>query len=207
MKRTLRKIAQPLTLLACVLPLAWLAARAAGVVGPWLGANPVEAIRDALGIGGLRLLLLTLAVRPLATSLRQPWLFGLRRTLGVSAFAYLLLHFLVWLGLEQWFSWSAVLADIVKRPYITVGFLGLVLLLPLALTSTDRALRRLGRDWHRLHRLIYPAAALGCVHFWWQVKADIREPLLYALLLAVLLGWRWRRARMQASALPSGART
>jgi len=191
---------KPLLFVACLLPLAWLAARAFGIGGLGLGANPVSELIHRLGLWGLRGLLLTLCVSPLAVGLRKPKLLRLRRMLGLTAFAYLTLHFLTWLVLDQWLSWHAIVADVVKRPYITVGFAALTMLLPLAVTSTDGWMRRLGRRWHLLHRLIYPAAVLGCVHFWWQVKADWREPALYASALAALLAWRIRRARMRRPA-------
>lgn len=189
------KPAKPLLFVACSLPLLWLAARAFGVAGLGLGANPVSELIHQLGLWGLRLLLVTLCVSPLAVTLRKPRLLKLRRMLGLFAFTYLLLHFLAWLVLDQTLRPAAIAADIVKRPYITVGFTALLLLVPLAVTSTDRWMRRLGRRWHTLHRLIYPAAVLGCWHFWWQVKADWREPLVYAVALSALLAWRWRRAR------------
>ena len=193
----MRRYAKPLLFLACCLPLASLLVRAFGVGGAGLGANPVDEIQDRLGEWGLRLLLATLCVSPLAAGLRKPWLMGLRRMLGLFAFTYVALHFLNWLVLDQWLDLRAIGADLVKRPYITLGFFALLLLVPLAITSTNGWMRRLGRRWHRLHRLVYPAAILGCVHFWWQVKADWREPLLYAVVLAALLAWRLRRARLQ----------
>jgi sulfoxide reductase heme-binding subunit YedZ len=150
----------------------------------------------ALGSWGLRLLLLTLCVRPAAVILRQPRLMRLRRMLGLFAFTYLALHFLTWLVLDQSLNLRFILADVVKRPYITVGFTALLLLVPLAVTSTDRWMRRLGRRWHALHRLVYVATLLGCTHFWWQVKADWREPLLYVAIFALLMGWRWHRERL-----------
>jgi len=190
-----RRFLKPALFMLCSLPLAWLMARAFGVAGLGLGANPIDEIMDRLGEWGLRLLLVTLCVTPLAVTLRKPWLMGVRRMLGLFAFSYLTLHFLNWLVLDQWFDLRAIFADIAKRPYITVGCTAFLLLVPLAVTSTAGWMRRLGRDWHRLHRLVYPAAILGCAHFWWQVKADWREPALYATLLAVLLAWRLRRAR------------
>ena len=132
-----------------------------------------------------------------------------RRMLGLFAFFYVTMHFLWYLFVDQAFNWTQLAADVVKRPFITAGFTALVLLVPLAATSTARAMRRLGRRWQRLHRLVYPAAILGCVHYWWQVKADIREPALYAAIAAVLLGWRLakaqarRRASRVASAMPA----
>ena len=189
------KKGRALLFVACVAPLVWLVARALGVAGLGLGANPIEALLRFLGLWGLRLLLATLCITPLSVRLRKPKLMGVRRLLGLFAFTYLGLHFLTWLVLDQWLSASRIVADIAKRPYITVGFTALLMLVPLAVTSTRGWMRRLGRRWHRLHKLVYPAAILGCVHFWWQVKADWREPLAYAVILAGLLVWRLRRAR------------
>ena len=190
------KIARSLLFIACLLPLAWLVARTFGVGGLGLGANPITELIHQLGLWGLRLLLATLCITPLTVSLRKPKLMRVRRMLGLFAYTYLGLHFLTWLVLDQSLRMPAILADIAKRPYITVGFTALLMLTPLAVTSTQQWMRRLGSRWHRLHKLIYPAAVLGCVHFWWQVKADWREPLVYAVALSALLAWRWRRARM-----------
>ena len=197
----MRRFLKPALFVLCALPLAWLLARAAGIAGAGLGANPVDEIMDRLGDWGLRLLLATLCITPLAVALRKPWLVGLRRMLGLFAFTYLSLHFLNWLVLDQWLDLDAIAADIVKRPYITLGFAAYAMLVPLAVTSTAGWMRRLGRRWHRLHRLVYLAAILGCTHFWWQVKADWREPAVYAASLVLLLGWRIRRARQR----PAGA--
>ena len=200
----MRRALKPALFLLCALPLAWLLARASGIAGPGLGPNPIDEIMDRLGDWGLRLLLATLCVTPLAVTLRKPWLMGLRRMLGLFAFTYLSLHFLNWLVLDQWFDLGAIAADIARRPYITVGFTAYALLVPLAVTSTAGWMRRLGRRWHRLHRLVYAAATLGCTHFWWQVKADWREPAVYAAMLALLLGWRIRRARQRAVTARAG---
>lgn len=186
---------KPVAFFLCALPLAWIAARAFGVAGFSLGPNPVEALIHALGSWGLRLLLVTLCVRPLASLLHQPRLMRLRRLLGLFAFTYLALHFLAWLGIDQSFNARNVAADIAKRPYVTVGFTALLLLMPLAVTSTDGWMRRLGRRWQTLHRLVYPAALLGCLHFLWLVKADWREPAFYIAVFAGLMAWRWRKAR------------
>lgn len=202
----MRVAAKPALFLLCSLPLAWLLARAFGVAGLGLGANPIDELQDRLGEWGLRWLLATLCVTPLAVTLRKPWLMGLRRMLGLFAFTYLCLHFLTWLVLDQWFDLRAIAADIVKRPYITVGFAAFLMLVPLAATSTAGWMRRLGRRWQRLHRLVYPAAILGCTHFWWQVKADWREPAAYAALLAALLGWRLWRERSRRTAATQVAR-
>ena len=202
-----RRVAKPLVFALCLLPLAWVAAGVLQWPGADLGANPVEKVQDTLGIWGLRFLLLTLAVTPLRELLRFPRLLAFRRMLGLFAFAYVALHFLWYLLVDQAFDWRQLLADIAKRPYVTVGFTALVLLVPLAWTSTDRAMRRMGRRWQTLHRLVYPAVVLGCVHFWWQVKADVREPLVYAAIAAALLGWRLlrHRQRRSAAARQSGA--
>jgi len=180
-------------------------ARLLGVAGAGLGANPIDELMDRLGEWGLRLLIATLAVTPLAVTLRKPWLMGLRRMLGLFAFTYLSLHFLTWLVLDQWFDLASIGADLTERPYITVGFTAFAMLVPLAVTSTAGWMRRLGPRWHRLHRLIYPAALLGVTHFWWQVKADWREPLVYALVLAGLLGWRVHRARRRGASASAAA--
>jgi sulfoxide reductase heme-binding subunit YedZ len=202
---SMRRYAKPLLFLLCALPLAWLLARTFGIAGLSLGANPTDELQDRLGEWALRLLLATLCITPLAVTLRKPWLVGLRRMLGLFAFTYLALHFANWLLLDQWLDAGAILADLAKRPYITVGFAGLLLLMPLAVTSTAGWMRRLGKRWHALHRLVYPAATLGCIHFWWQVKADWREPLLYATALALLLGWRVRRAYQRRRAALAAA--
>jgi len=198
-----RRVAKPIVFVLCLLPLLWLLAGIVGRAGADLGANPVEKIQDTLGIWGLRLLLATLAITPLREIGGWPRLQLFRRMLGLFAFAYLLLHFLFYLFVDQALDWRQLVADIIKRPYITVGFAALLLLVPLAVTSTRRAMRRMGRRWQTLHRLVYPAAVLGCVHFWWQVKADVREPLIYVAVAALLLGWRvagwWRRRRARAA--------
>jgi sulfoxide reductase heme-binding subunit YedZ len=159
-----------------------------------LGADPVAAIEHQLGLWALRLLLATLAVTPLRQLLKQPLLVRFRRLLGLWAFAYACLHFSAYLVLDLRGWWTQIVAEVVKRPYITVGFAAWLLLVPLAATSTRGSMRRLGRNWGRLHRLVYAVAVLAVLHFWWVVKSDFREPLLYAAILAVLLGWRiaWR---------------
>ena len=212
-----RRYAKPVVFLLCLLPAVWLAAgilalqagdtNAASARA--LGANPVEKIQDTLGIWGLRFLLLTLAVTPLRVIGGWPKLQLFRRMLGLFAFFYVTLHFAWYLFVDQAFDWRQLAADVAKRPYVTAGFTAFLLLVPLAATSTQSAMRRLGRRWGKLHRLVYVAAILGCVHFWWQVKADIREPLVYAAIAAVLLGWRlWRARRRKAAAIAaSGART
>jgi sulfoxide reductase heme-binding subunit YedZ len=184
----------------CLLPLASLFWRAFEIGAADLGTNPIEKVQDTLGQWGLRLLLITLAVTPLRDWFSAPWLVQLRRMLGLYAFFYVLLHFLTWFVLDQDMYWSGIMTDIARRPFITVGFAALLLLTPLAITSTNTMMRRLGKRWKTLHRLIYAIAPLGVVHYYWQVKADVREPLIYAAILAVLLGWRvWKRRRTWTS--------
>src|SRR5690606_32206629 len=189
----------PLSLLAWR---AWLVAR--GIDIDALGPDPVAAIEHELGQWALRLLLLTLAVTPLRQLTGQPVLLRFRRMLGLYAFAYASLHFAAWLGLDLGGYWRQVFEEIARRPYVTAGFAAWLLLLPLALTSTRGWMRRLGRRWGRLHRLAYAIAVLAVLHFWWIVKSDYREPLLYAAILALLLGWRMARrlARPRTSARP-----
>lgn len=196
-----RRALKPAAFVLSSLPLLWLIARAFEWGGT-LGANPIETIQDTLGQWGLRFLVITLAVTPLRDWFGASWLMPLRRMLGLFAFAYVLLHFLTWLILDQGLYWPGVIEDIAKRPFITIGFLALLLLVPLAVTSTNRMMRRLGKRWKRLHRLIYTISVLAVWHYYWQVKADVREPLVYAAIVAVLLGWRiWkvRRASMRAA--------
>lgn len=164
-----------------------------------LGANPIAEAMNQLGIWSLILLLASLACTPLKLIFGWTWPLVVRRMLGLCAFATVCLHFLTYLVLDQFFDIAAIIEDIVKRPFITVGFLAFVLLIPLAVTSTDAMVKRLGFPrWKRLHRLVYLATTAGIVHFIWRVKADLVEPLIYAGVLALLLGIRvvaWARKR------------
>ena len=166
-----------------------------------LGANPVEFVIRSLGTWTLVLLCATLSVTPLRWATGWAWLLRLRRMLGLFAFFYAALHFGAYLWLDQWFDLAAIWKDVLKRPYITVGFTTLLLLVPLAVTSTHGWVRRLGgRNWQRLHRLVYPIAVLAILHFWWQraAKNDFGEPLLYACVVGLLLGVRlvrWAHGR------------
>jgi sulfoxide reductase heme-binding subunit YedZ len=158
-----------------------------------LGADPVAEIEHRLGLWALRLLMVALAITPLRQLTGQAVLIRFRRMIGLYAFFYACLHFAAYLGLDLRGYWTQIFAEIVKRPYITVGFSAWLLLLPLAVTSTKGWIKRLGRNWGRLHKLVYAAGVLAVLHFWWLVKSDIREPLLYASILTVLLGWRaWK---------------
>jgi len=188
------RVLKALLFLACLLPLVKLALEIFAVAGMSLGANPVEELIHRLGIWGLNFLLITLCVTPLRQLTGKNWLIRLRRMLGLFAFFYVLLHFLTYAGLDQRFNFPLILEDIAERPYITIGFTALMLLIPLAVTSTNSMMRRLGRRWQKLHRLVYLVAVLGVWHFYWQVKLDTAEASIYALILAVLLGYRiWRR--------------
>ncbi|HUH12266.1 MAG TPA: protein-methionine-sulfoxide reductase heme-binding subunit MsrQ [Longimicrobiales bacterium] len=164
-------------------------------LGRGLGANPIEALILHFGTWGLTLLVATLAVTPLRRLTGQNALNVARRPLGLFAFFYISLHFLTYVGLDQFFAWEYIVEDIVERPFITVGFVAFVLLIPLAVTSTKGWIRRLGRRWTTLHRLAYVAAALGAVHYYWNVRADEPGPLVYGAVLALLLLWRlpWKR--------------
>jgi methionine sulfoxide reductase heme-binding subunit len=176
-----------------------------------LGANPIEVITHSTGDWTLILLLTTLSITPLRRITRQYWLISLRRMVGLFAFFYATLHFLTYIWLDKFFDWHEMVKDIAKRPFITVGFSAFVLLIPLAITSTKGWIRRLGKNWVRLHRLIYVTAILGVIHYWWLVKADIRKPERYAAILAVLLlyriaYWAWeKRKRTPAPALAQSA--
>jgi sulfoxide reductase heme-binding subunit YedZ len=179
---------------ACLTPLALLLSRA--LTGA-LGANPIETLTRTLGDWTLRLLLASLAMTPLRLLFGVAWPVTLRRLLGLFAFFYACLHFSVWIVLDHFFAWEEMLADVLKRPYITVGVLALILLVPLAATSTARMVKRLGAaNWKRLHRLVYGVGILGILHYLWLAKAGVNDPYLYAGILALLLGirlWSWLR--------------
>jgi sulfoxide reductase heme-binding subunit YedZ len=187
----------------CLVPLVSLAIRA--VMGD-LGANPIEALIRNLGDWALRLLLVTLSITPLRRLTGWAWLPKLRRMFGLFAFFYVVMHMLGYVVLDQFFDWAAIGKDIVKRPFITVGFTAFLLLIPLAATSTNAMIRRLGgRRWQTLHRAVYAIGMLAVLHFWWMVKLDTREPALYAVILAVLLGARLVWA-VRVSVAPAASR-
>ena len=195
-----RWLAKPLVFAGCLIPAAYLGAGAFGVSGLSLGADPVKYMLHACGLWALRFLFITLCMTPLRDATHSVFWLRFRRMFGLFAFFYAVLHFSVYLGLDQAGKLGALWDDILKRPYITIGMLGLILLIPLAVTSTAKMQRRLGRRWIRLHQLIYGVAVLGVWHFWWQVKRDIREPLIYAAILAVLLGYRlYKRLKSHSS--------
>ena len=180
-------------------PLASIALRASQGA---LGANPIAEIVNELGLASLIFLVASLACTPARWLLAWTWPTRIRRELGLFAFFYAMLHFLAYLVLDQGVNWAVILEDVATRPFITVGFAALVLLAPLAVTSTTASIRRLGyRRWQRLHQLAYVAGVLAVVHFIWRVKIDLSQPLLYAAVLGVLLLVRvviWQRQRSKA---------
>ena len=201
------RLLKPAVFVLCLVPLGLMVFD--GFTGG-LGVNPVEAITHRTGDWTLRLLLVTLAMTPLRRLSGWGWPLRVRRMLGLFSFFYACLHLLTYVWLDQFFDLWAIVEDVIERPFITVGMLAFVGLIPLAVTSTNGMMRRLGRRWKVLHRLVYAVAILGVVHFWWLVKADVREPLLYALILAGLLGYRVvgyvrRLRRARSSRLETGA--
>lgn len=155
-----------------------------------LGANPVEFVIRSNGTWALTFLMITLAITPLRKLTGINWLLALRRMLGLYVFFYAVLHFLSYVWLDQWFDWASITKDVAKHRYVLVGFAGFLGLIPLAATSTNAMMRRLGRNWQKLHRLVYLIAIFGVVHYWWLVKKDITQPLIYAAVLLLLLGLR-----------------
>ena len=190
---------------ACLAPLVWLVLRAFRIAGSFI-ADPVNEFEHVLGNTGLTILLITLAITPARLITGFNWLVRFRRLLGLFSFFYICLHVVAFAWLDLQFAWNRIAAEIALRPYLTVGFASLLAMIPLAITSTRGMQRRLGRRWTSLHRLVYPAAILGVWHFWWGgVKADIREPMIYAAILGALLGYRvwraWRRRQARQAAL------
>ena len=172
-----------------------------GLLTEQLGANPIETLTRDTGLWALRFLLLTLCISPLCWLTGRNYWLRFRRMLGLFAFFYACLHMLLYLGLDQFFDVSEIIRDIKERPFITVGFINFLLLLPLALTSSNAMIKRLGaKRWRQLHRLSYLAAAAACLHFLMLVKADIRQPVIYGALLAILLAWRFIRHQRQQTA-------
>lgn len=190
-------LAKPFVFAAALIPFALLVHM---VLADRLGPNPVEALNRFTGDWTLRFLLITLAVTPLRQLAGWHYLIRFRRMLGLFAFFYACLHFLSWIWVDKLFDWDEMVKDVIKRPFITVGFTSFVLLIPLAATSTNGMIRRLGgARWRALHRLVYVAAVGGVVHFLWLVKSDIREPMIYAAIVAFLLGYRlWVYRRRSA---------
>jgi sulfoxide reductase heme-binding subunit YedZ len=197
---------KPAVLVGGLSPLALLALQLARDA---LGANPIERVLNQTGMLALILLVASLACTPLKVVAGWTWPLRVRKLLGLLGFTYAVLHFLTYVGVDQGLALGTILEDIAKRPFITVGFLALVLLVPLAVTSTHRMVRRLGfPTWQRLHRLSYVAASLGVVHFFWRVKKDVTEPLVYGGVLALLFAIRVAEAlrkRRARSGTPASA--
>jgi len=187
--------------LLCLVPLGMLVSDA---LKGNLTANPIEYVTHRTGDWILRFLVITLAITPLRKILRLPALVRYRRMLGLFAFFYACLHFSIWIGVDKFFDWTEMLKDVEKRRFITVGFAAFVLMIPLAITSTKGWIGRLGGDrWQLLHRAVYLSAILGVIHYWWQVKSDIRKPLEYACMVGILLAWRlgaWLYVRLRPNA-------
>ncbi len=189
----IRFIWKPIIFLVCLLPFALAIGDLFGITGS-LGANPVEELQDRFGNWALRFVMIALTITPLRKISGKVWLLRFRRMLGLFAFFYALMHFLNWLVIDQGVLWSAILEDLTERPFITLGFTALVLLTAMAATSTNGMRRRMGKRWDKLHYSIYAVGILGVWHYWWQVKADFLEPLVYAVILSVLLGYRiWHK--------------
>ena len=190
------RVQKPVVFVLCLGPLFWLAGR--GLLGQ-LGANPIETVIRYLGDWALRFLLIALAVTPLRLVTGWSGVGRFRRMLGLYAFTYVVLHMLAYVGLDQLFDLAAIVREVIKRVYITIGMAALLMLLPLAITSTDKMIKRVGaRNWRRLHRLAYVAGVAGSIHYIMMVKASLVQPGIYAAILTVLLGIRvihaWRRS-------------
>jgi len=200
------KYLKPLVFFACLLPLARLGWKAFNSA---LGANPIQVITWSTGTFTLVFLMITLAITPVRRLTGQYWLIQFRRMFGLFAFFYGCLHFTTYIWLDQFFDWHSMVKDVYKRPFITLGFTAFVLLIPLALTSTQRSIRWLGKRWVTLHRLTYFSAIFGVIHYIWLVKADLRKPLIYATILSVLLIYRAlaRAITALAPGLPANGRS
>ena len=187
-EQTLRmRLGKPLVFTACLIPLVcynyWFFTDS-------LGANPIEAITRRAGDWALRFLLITLAISPLRKLTGWHELARYRRMLGLFTFFYVCVHLSLYITLDKFFDLAEIIGDVIDRPFITVGFISFVLLIPLAVTSTTKMVEILQHRWTQLHRLVYVVAMLAVLHFWWMVKIDTREPAIYAAILAVLLGFR-----------------
>jgi len=185
-----QKLLKPAVFLLCMTPTIYL------LIGAYtmdLGANPVEYLAHRTGDWALRFLLIVLAMTPLRRISGWRFPIHLRRMLGLFAFYYITVHLLIYAVLDLALDWSFLLEDILERPYITIGFTAWVLLIPLAITSTNKMMRRLGKRWKQLHKLVYLIGLLGVVHYWWLVKKDLQEPIIYAGVFLLLMAMRWKK--------------
>lgn len=200
----MQKYVKPLVFLICLIPLAMIA---------WdgfydaLGANPIEKITHRTGDWALRFLLITLAITPLRKLFGWKQLIRYRRMLGLFAFFYVCIHFSIYIVFDHFFDVNEIIKDIVKRPYVTVGFAAFVLLIPLAVTSTNKMMKRLGRRWKQLHQLVYVIAVLAILHYLWLVKADVLQPVIHAIVLLLLLVIRawYQRKELSSRVAPASA--
>ena len=196
----IRFIGKPAVFVACLLPALLIVGDTFGITGS-LGANPIEAILDRFGNWAIRFIMIALAVTPLRRITGWNWLTRFRRMLGLYAFFYSLMHFTTWLVLDRELRLADIVEDLTLRPFITLGFVAVVLLTAMAITSFTALRRRMGKHWQSLHNMVYVVGILAVWHYWWQVKKDITEPLIYAAILAALLAirisWRYRRRRKQ----------
>jgi sulfoxide reductase heme-binding subunit YedZ len=209
----IRFVWKPIVFLLCLVPFTLVLTDLFEITGT-LGANPVEAMLDRFGNWSIRFLLIALAVTPLRKLTGRNWLTRFRRMLGLFAFFYVLMHFLVWLMLDRGLYFTPfteviplVIEDIIERTFITIGFAALLMLLAMAVTSTNGMRRRLGRNWQRLHNAVYVVGVLGIWHYWWQVKKGPDDAIYYAAILAVLLGlriyWYFQKRQKQAKKSPA----
>ncbi|MEC9375532.1 MAG: protein-methionine-sulfoxide reductase heme-binding subunit MsrQ [Pseudomonadota bacterium] len=189
--KQIRFVIKPIFFLGCALPFFWLLLAIFNLLGQRLGPEPITEIQDHLGIWGLRFLLVTLSLTPLSKLTGQFWWLKLRRMSGLFSLFYISCHFLNYISLDQGFAWKYIWEDILERPFISIGMIALLLMIPLGITSTKSWMRRLGKKWYSLHRLVYLIAMLSCWHLWWQVKLDTLEPLVYVVILTTLFGVRW----------------
>ena len=198
MLQQIRFIWKPIVFLTCLLPVFLIVGDAFEITGR-LGANPVEAILDRFGNWALRFIMITLAITPLRRMSGWNWLSRFRRMLGLFTFFYALMHFVTWFVLDREMQFDDVVEDLTERPFITLGFTAVLLLIALAVTSFTAIRRRMGKRWQSLHNMAYVIGILGVWHYWWQVKKDVTEPLIYAAILTVLLGARiirfWHRKK------------
>ena len=190
--KTVKYYVKPAVFLLCLMPLLLIIGDLFEITGT-LGANRIENMQDRFGIWGLRFIVIVLMISPLRSITGFTWITQFRRMIGLYAFFYVLMHFLVWLLLEQSLLMSAIIEDIATRPFITIGFIALLILIALASTSTMNIRKKMGKSWVRLHSSIYLASILGVWHFWWQVKKDVTEPLIYAIIISILLLYRLRK--------------
>ncbi len=200
------RLTKPVLFFLGLLPLAILLLRAFALAGFGLGANPIEELLHELGRWGLKFLLITLAITPLRRWTGWHWLSRFRRMLGLFSFFYILLQFTTYAVLDQSLDVAAIIEDVTARPYIALGMTGLLLLIPLAVTSTRGMMRRLGKRWQKLHRLVYLIGVVGVWHFYWQVKLDTLDATLYALVLVVLLASRIQYRYRRTPAIPATSR-